>query len=294
MRRLVLLCVVSVASLWLATGALAAPPWEGASAARLALSDAEAAIILGDPAAVQAKVDTARGAVEGVLAGRPADLAAARRSLDDAEAAATRLDATALAGARAAVWTTILHASFERAVDAARRGDLAEARAWLLVREFRPPTRFTRAAADGTLALERLGDGDDDAGRRRDHGPPRSARHVRRPDPLDAGGARRGSWPRLRRQSRGGGRPRPRLLGDPRPVVPGAARRARMAGDHGRGRGAGGGDAHGQRESARPCSEPRAASRASARHRCRPRRRSGARASSTGSSASSRSSTDAA
>ena len=30
------------------------------------------------------------------------------------------------------------------------------ARSWLLVREFRPPTRFSRAAADGTLALEQL------------------------------------------------------------------------------------------------------------------------------------------
>jgi len=159
MRRLGLLCVLSVASLWLATGALAAPPWESASAARLALSDAEAEIILGDPTAVQAKVGAARGAVEAMLAGRPADLAAARRSLDDAEAAAARLDTAGLSAARAAIWTTILHASFERAVDAARQGDLARARAWLLVREFRPPTRFTRAAADGTLALERLGKG---------------------------------------------------------------------------------------------------------------------------------------
>ncbi len=159
MRRLVLLCVVSVASLWLATGALAAPPWEGASAARLALSDAVAEIILGDPAAVRSKIDTARRAVEGVLAGRPADLVAARRSLGDAERAAARLETAALAAARAEIWTTILRASFDRAVEATRRGDLAQARAWLLVREFRPPTRFTRAAADGTLALERLGRG---------------------------------------------------------------------------------------------------------------------------------------
>ena len=79
MRRLVFLCVVSVASLWLATGALAAPPWESASAARLALSDAEAAIILGDPAAVQAKVDTARGArieIRGFLLTHSRDLGA--------------------------------------------------------------------------------------------------------------------------------------------------------------------------------------------------------------------------
>ena len=62
MRRLVLLCVVSVASLWLATGALAAPPWEGASAARLALSDAEeefAETAVKSRAMVTAVVDTA-------------------------------------------------------------------------------------------------------------------------------------------------------------------------------------------------------------------------------------------
>ena len=67
-----------------------------------------------------------------------------------------RLDAPTLAAARASVWTTILHASFEQAVAATRAGRLDRARAWLLVREFRPPTRFTRAAADATLALERL------------------------------------------------------------------------------------------------------------------------------------------
>ena len=160
MRRLLLLGVLSVASLWLATGALAAPPpWESASAARLALSDAEAEIILGDPAVVRSKVGEARTATEAVLAGRPADLVAAGAALADAEAAAARLDAPALAAARAAIWTVILHASFEQAVAATRRGDLAEARAWLLVREFRPPTRFTRAAADATLALDGLAKG---------------------------------------------------------------------------------------------------------------------------------------
>jgi high-affinity iron transporter len=159
MRRLVVLGALSVASLWLATGALAVPPWESASAARLALSDAEAEVILGDAGAVQSKVAAARSAVEAVLAGRPADLAAARKALADAETAARRLDAPALAGARASIWTTILRTSFARALEATRQGDLAGARSWLLVREFRPPTRFTRAAADGTLALERLGNG---------------------------------------------------------------------------------------------------------------------------------------
>ena len=41
-----------------------------------------------------------------------------------------------------------------RAIAAAAAGDVDEARAWLLVREFRTPTRFTRPGADATLALQ--------------------------------------------------------------------------------------------------------------------------------------------
>ena len=66
---------------------------------------------------------------------------------------------TGLAAARSTVWTTILSAAFDEAVRATARGDVAAARAWLLVREFRPPTRFSRAAADATLALDRLEQG---------------------------------------------------------------------------------------------------------------------------------------
>jgi high-affinity iron transporter len=58
------------------------------------------------------------------------------------------------------VWTTLLQAGFDGAVSAAAAGDADGARAWLLVREFRPPTRFSRPGADGTLALGAL-----DAGR---------------------------------------------------------------------------------------------------------------------------------
>jgi hypothetical protein len=46
--------------------------------------------------------------------------------------------------------------SVRRVGAATRQGDVAAARSWLLVREFRPPTRFSRAAADGTLALVQL------------------------------------------------------------------------------------------------------------------------------------------
>ena len=37
-----------------------------------------------------------------------------------------------------------------------RAGDVEGARAWLLVREFRPPTRFSRAGVDATVALDDL------------------------------------------------------------------------------------------------------------------------------------------
>ena len=74
MRRLFVLGAILAASLWLAAGALAQPPWEGASTARLALTDAEAEIALGDAAAARARIAEARSATSAVLAGRSADL----------------------------------------------------------------------------------------------------------------------------------------------------------------------------------------------------------------------------
>ena len=156
MRRAVFLGVVVAASLWLAAPCFAKPPWQDASTARLALTDAEAAIAIGDAGDVRRSVAQAREATTAVLGGRPAELAAARAALASADAAVERLDATGLAVARATIWTTILAAAFDEATGATQRGDTASARAWLLVREFRPPTRFSRAAADGTLALDEL------------------------------------------------------------------------------------------------------------------------------------------
>ena len=57
------------------------------------------------------------------------------------------------------MWTTILATAYSEAARAARRGDVATARSWLLVREFRPPTRFSRAADDATVALDGLAGG---------------------------------------------------------------------------------------------------------------------------------------
>ncbi len=80
-------------------------------------------------------------------------------ALSDARVAAQG-DNAALAAAQARVWTALVHAGLLGAVADARRGDAAAARHWLLVREYRPPTRFTRASTDATLAVARLARGD--------------------------------------------------------------------------------------------------------------------------------------
>jgi high-affinity iron transporter len=156
--RLAALIGLAAASLAFAAGGHAAvrQPWDAASEAQRALSDAETALVLAEPATVESDLGRARRTAEELLAGHPAELAVAGEALDDARSAAAARDARGLAAARATVWGAVLRASFGEATRAARQGDVPKARAWLLVREFQPPTRFTRAAADATIALDGL------------------------------------------------------------------------------------------------------------------------------------------
>jgi high-affinity iron transporter len=150
--------IAVAAGLWLAAPAAAAgpAPWKLASNAELAFSDAGAALILGDRADALDRIASAERAVEGVLAGRPVALRAAGRAVEAAERAVASGDEAAFSAAHATAWTTILHAAQLEATRAAAEGDVGRARSWLLVREFRPPTRFSRAAADATVALDAL------------------------------------------------------------------------------------------------------------------------------------------
>ena len=134
-----------------ASGATTAP-WEAAANVQQALSNAEADLVLGDGARARARVAGARSDVELLLGSSPAAVAA----LSSAERAAASGDEPDLAVARSQLWTAILAEAFSESTAAARRGDAAAARSWLLVREFRPPTRFSRASADATVALDRL------------------------------------------------------------------------------------------------------------------------------------------
>ena len=159
--RLVALIGVVASSLALAgVGDAAVPqPWDAASGIQRALSDAETALVLAEPETVQTDLDRAERDAGELLAGRPAELALARKAFAEARSATAAGDARGLAAARAAVWGAVLRASFGEAMAAAAHGEVARARAWLLVREFQAPTRFTRAAADATVALDGLAAG---------------------------------------------------------------------------------------------------------------------------------------
>jgi high-affinity iron transporter len=159
MRRLTHQLVLLAALLVIAPAAAqaAAPaPWQFAAEARHSLAEAETQLALAGGAAAVAPIENARRAIRKGLAGAP-DSAATLATIDAAlirgVTAARAEDALGLTVARAEAWTTLLAYAARQAIDAAARGDIATARSWLLVREFRPPTRFSRASADATTAL---------------------------------------------------------------------------------------------------------------------------------------------
>ena len=157
-------------------GATAPAGWAGAVDARRDLGAAQTALALGD---AERSRDLVTRADVTLTAIAPLLPAAPRRDLLAALArarAAAGADAPELARARAGVWTTLLRAGLAGAVADARRGDAAAARQWLLVREFRAPTRFTRAGTDATLAVTALARG---------KAQPRAAARTIRADLLD-------------------------------------------------------------------------------------------------------------
>jgi high-affinity iron transporter len=153
--------------------AAAPPPWRAAGEVRDALFDAQTELIVGAPATAEQAVTRARAAYAGrlragVRAADPSAGRAALAALAAARTAAHRGDVTRLAAARGAARAAIFRGSYAATLDALGRGDAAAARRWLLLREFRTATRFTRPGADATLAVERLAAGKLDARRARD------------------------------------------------------------------------------------------------------------------------------
>ncbi|MDX6438196.1 MAG: high-affinity iron transporter [Gaiellaceae bacterium] len=160
MRVPILLAAVVTAAVALAAapaGAQTPPNWTTAVDARRDLGLAQTELMLGERTRALTLVNEADRTLAPLAASLPPS---ARNAVAAMNRAAARGDDVAFAAAQARAWTEILHAGLLGAVADADRGDAAAARRWLLVREFRAPTRFTRAGTDATLAVAGLSRGE--------------------------------------------------------------------------------------------------------------------------------------
>jgi high-affinity iron transporter len=169
-RRIRRLGAVTAAIAAVAAGVLAQPagadaPWQSAERIRDALFEAQSDLLLSEPGQTAADVARAREALSGELEHRlgarsPRELRALRADLSAADAAARRGDEVELAAARGAAIAALRAGAYEVTIAAVRRGDVAEARRWLLIRDFRKATRFTRPGVDATAGLDALSAGE--------------------------------------------------------------------------------------------------------------------------------------
>ena len=139
-------------------------PWGSADRVQRALFAAQEDLILGTPADAQGEVRRARAAYRGPLrralrAEAPAADRALRRAFAVAERAARKGDRRALAAARGEARAATFAGAYTVTLNTAGRGDAAAARSWLLLRDFRTATRFTRPGADATGAVAQLANG---------------------------------------------------------------------------------------------------------------------------------------
>jgi high-affinity iron transporter len=157
MRRLLVLALLVVAAApATAQAADGQPVWRSAEQVRQNLFDAQAELILGTTGDAAAKARRAsrayRGALRAGLRGTDAGRAL-RTALRDATRAAARDDAAGLAAARGEARAALFRGAYDVTLDAVAAGDAQTAREWLLLREFRTATRFTRPDANATLAV---------------------------------------------------------------------------------------------------------------------------------------------
>jgi high-affinity iron transporter len=147
-----------------AAPAEASPPWQAAQRMQDLVFDAQSALLLDEPRSALRLVRRAERQLRGPLAaGLRRDAPAADRTVRSALAAAARAararDETALAAARGRLRAALFSGSYAVTVAAVRAGQPRRAGTWLLLREFRKATRFTRPGVDATLAVRELARG---------------------------------------------------------------------------------------------------------------------------------------
>ncbi|MGZ5359768.1 MAG: FTR1 family iron permease [Solirubrobacterales bacterium] len=154
--------LLAAAAVLLAPSAASAQaPWQQAAALGDGLFEAQTDILLEGGASAAGDVERASASLGGKLREQlttvsPAQLRALEAALADAQAAASSGDEASLAAARGRALAALRHGAFDVAVAATAAGEVERARAWLLIRDFRQATRFTRPGVDATDSLEAL------------------------------------------------------------------------------------------------------------------------------------------
>ena len=139
------------------TSAATPAPWKAGAQVREALFDAQEAVLLGEDGR-SAAVARAQRAYRGELRSgiRRADPAAHREVLAGLRAARGARSEIELAAARGTVVAALYRGAAAVTYAAVAARDARTAGTWLLLREFRTPTRYTRPGADATVALRSL------------------------------------------------------------------------------------------------------------------------------------------
>jgi high-affinity iron transporter len=150
-----------MAFLWIGGTASASrePAWQAADAIRTELFDAQTQLLLGerDNGAVERAEAHLSGELRHGLAVDAAnELREVEASLAAARRAVARLDEAGLGAARGRSISALRRGAMAVAVEAAANREVAKARSWMQVRDFRKTTRFTRPGVDGTAALQEL------------------------------------------------------------------------------------------------------------------------------------------
>ena len=140
-------------------------PWRTVQLIQQQLFEAQKALVAGDAEQAQKTLLSARQSFEdGPLALQlstavPGLDTGILQHFDDALVAVSGENLPGLAMRDSQIWTLILLGSYTLTLDAIQNGDVPSAAQWLQVREYRPPTRFSRASANATLALVNLSAG---------------------------------------------------------------------------------------------------------------------------------------
>jgi high-affinity iron transporter len=134
-----------------------------ASSVKSGLTSAQRDLMLDDIPSAQAGMLSALDAANALSPLFVADPTAAtdlNESLASASKAIAAGNDVEFAVAKGLAWSAILRGAMEETLAAAQSGDAAATASWLLIREFRPTTKFSRPGANATLAVQSLKNGD--------------------------------------------------------------------------------------------------------------------------------------